>query len=106
MTSWLHRDLNKMQEAIGEKVGMIFMFLTTFVVSMVIAFIFGWKLTLVIFSMMPVMMVTLGLMTLAQSSLAGNEAEAYGKAGKVAEEVLGALRTVTAFGGQQKELIR
>ena len=34
------------------------------------------------------------------------ELDAYAKAGAVAEEVLGAIRTVTAFGGQRKEFDR
>jgi len=32
--------------------------------------------------------------------------EAYGKAGAVAEEALSAVRTVLAFGGQEKEIAR
>jgi ABC-type multidrug transport system fused ATPase/permease subunit len=35
-----------------------------------------------------------------------NEMDTYGKAGAMAEEVLAAIRTVTAFGGQQKEVDR
>ena len=34
------------------------------------------------------------------------EQSAYAKAGAVAEEVLGAIRTVMAFGGQKKECAR
>ena len=34
------------------------------------------------------------------------ELDAYAKAGAVAEEVLGAMRTVIAFGGQGKEADR
>ena len=40
------------------------------------------------------------------SAFTKKELEAYAKAGAVAEEVLGAMRTVTAFGGQQKEVER
>ena len=36
----------------------------------------------------------------------GRELRAYAKAGAVAEEVLGAIRTVYAFGGQKKECDR
>ncbi len=32
--------------------------------------------------------------------------KAYAKAGAVAEEVLSSVRTVTAFGGQEKEIVR
>lgn len=35
--------------------------------------------------------------------MTNKELTAYAKAGSIAEEVLGAIRTVTAFGGQQKE---
>ena len=34
------------------------------------------------------------------------ELQAYATAGAVAEEVFGSIRTVTAFGGQQKESAR
>jgi ATP-binding cassette, subfamily B (MDR/TAP), member 1 len=34
------------------------------------------------------------------------ELDAYAKAGAVAEEVLGSIRTVVAFGGQEKEAAR
>jgi len=34
------------------------------------------------------------------------ELSAYAKAGSVAEEVLGAIRTVFAYGGQEKECTR
>ena len=38
-----------------------------------------------------------------QASFAQKEAEAYSKAGTVAEEVIGAIKTVMAFGGERKE---
>ena len=41
-----------------------------------------------------------------QVSFTGKELSAYAKAGAVAEEVLGAIRTVYAFGGQKKECDR
>jgi ATP-binding cassette subfamily B (MDR/TAP) protein 1 len=40
------------------------------------------------------------------TSFTNKELQAYAKAGAVAEEVLAAIRTVIAFGGQQKELER
>lgn len=39
-------------------------------------------------------------------SLTSKELEAYSKAGAVAEEVLSSIRTVTAFGAQEKEIQR
>jgi len=40
------------------------------------------------------------------TSTSSKELAAYAKAGSVAEEVLSSVRTVVAFGGQQKECIR
>ena len=48
------RDLNKLQEGIGEKIGMFVLFMSTFVGSLINAFIHGWELTLVMLVVMPV----------------------------------------------------
>lgn len=38
--------------------------------------------------------------------MSGEELEAYGTAGAVAEEVLSSIRTVVSFGGEEKEIER
>ena len=40
------------------------------------------------------------------SGVSSKELDAYAKAGSVAEEVLSSIRTVVAFGGQEKECKR
>jgi hypothetical protein len=54
--------LNKLQEGIGEKVGMFVFFFTIFVASMVNALVHGWELTLVIMSVQPVLMIAMGVL--------------------------------------------
>jgi len=39
-------------------------------------------------------------------TMSSQESSAYAKAGSVAEEVLSSIRTVVAFGGQEKECKR
>ncbi|KAB0792571.1 hypothetical protein PPYR_14530 [Photinus pyralis] len=46
------------------------------------------------------------LIPIFQGKLAVKEMDAYGAAGAIAEEVLTAIRTVVAFGGQEKEIAR
>lgn len=41
-----------------------------------------------------------------QTSLTEKELQAYGSAGAICEEVLTAIRTVVAFGGEEKETKR
>lgn len=40
------------------------------------------------------------------SSITTKELDAYAKAGSIAEEVLSSIRTVAAFGGEKKEIVR
>ena len=46
-------DVYKIQEGIGDKVGMLIQALSTFFTSFIIGFIKGWKLTLVILAVSP-----------------------------------------------------
>lgn len=104
--SRMTEDLNKVQEGIGEKIGMFIFFATIFIASLINAFVHGWELTLVILSVMPVLVIATAIIAGSQTYLTARELKAYGKAGSVAEEVLSAVRTVVAFGGQTKEVER
>uniref|UniRef100_A0A8C6BJM6 ATP binding cassette subfamily B member 1 n=1 Tax=Monodon monoceros TaxID=40151 RepID=A0A8C6BJM6_MONMO len=94
-------DVSKINEGIGDKIGIFFQSMATFFTGFTVGFTQGWKLTLVILAVSPV----LGLSAIL-SSFTDKELLAYAKAGAVAEEVLAAIRTVIAFGGQKKELER
>nr|CAG4650007.1 EOG090X02PU [Sida crystallina] len=104
--SRITEDLNKLQDGIGEKIGMFVLCLTGFLASIINAFVHGWQLTLVMMCSMPVLTIAMGILGKVQTTLTQNELKAYGKAGGVAEEVIGAIRTVMAFGGQKKEVDR
>lgn len=99
-------DVYKIQEGIGDKVGMLIQAFTTFIASFVIGFIKGWKLTLVILAVSPVLAISAGFFSKVVTSFTSKEQTAYAKAGGVAEEVLSAIRTVFAFSGQEKEIKR
>lgn len=99
-------DLAKIQEGMGEKIGMFLFFGTVFAASLVNAFIHGWELTLVIFSAMPVLILSVGVCASAVAFFSAKEQLIYGKAGAIAEEVLSSIRTVIAFGGEEREIKR
>ncbi|XP_029414190.1 multidrug resistance protein 1 [Nannospalax galili] len=99
-------DVSKINEGIGDKIGMLFQSLATFFGGFIVGFTRGWKLTLVILAISPVLGVSAGIWAKILSSFTDKELHAYAKAGAVAEEVLAAIRTVIAFGGQKKELER
>lgn len=95
-----------MREGIGEKLSIFIYLLMSFVIAVVFSFIYGWKLTLVILSCAPVIVISTAVAAEMQSKMTEKELKAYSKAGSVAEEVLSSIRTVVAFGGEKKELSR
>ncbi|XP_032160405.1 phosphatidylcholine translocator ABCB4 isoform X2 [Mustela erminea] len=99
-------DISKISEGIGDKVGMFFQAVATFFAGFIVGFVRGWKLTLVIMAISPILGLSAAVWAKILSAFSDRELAAYAKAGAVAEEALGAIRTVIAFGGQNKELER
>ncbi|XP_068065362.1 ATP-binding cassette sub-family B member 5 isoform X1 [Anomalospiza imberbis] len=97
-------DINTIREGIGDKISIFLQFFSTFVSGLIIGFIYGWKLTLVVMSVSPLLAASVAVWSTLLASLTAKELSAYAKAGAVAEEILTAVRTVVAFNGQQKAL--
>ncbi|XP_044148635.1 ATP-binding cassette sub-family B member 5-like isoform X4 [Bufo gargarizans] len=102
----LTEDVNKINDGIGDKVGHLVQNVTTCVGGLVIGLIKGWQLALVILATSPVVAISTAICSKMVVSLTSKELSAYAKAGSVAEEVLSSIRTVVAFGGQEKEIQR
>lgn len=77
--------------------------MTTFIGGVVVAFAKGWKLTLVILSVSPLLFVTSVMFAQLAEALSTNELKSYARAGAVAEEVFSSIRTVFAFNGVKKD---
>uniref|UniRef100_A0A096LQ07 ATP binding cassette subfamily B member 1 n=1 Tax=Poecilia formosa TaxID=48698 RepID=A0A096LQ07_POEFO len=97
-------DVYKIQEGIGDKVGMLIQSFSSFIAAFIIGFTKGWKLTLVILAVSPALGISAALFSKLLANFTTKEQSAYAKAGAVAEEVLSAVRTVYAFSGQKKEI--
>ena len=55
-------DVNKIQEGIGEKLGMIFQMVSQFFAGFIVGFVYGWQLTLVILAVSPLLAISGGVM--------------------------------------------
>uniref|UniRef100_A0A4W5N0T4 ABC-type xenobiotic transporter n=1 Tax=Hucho hucho TaxID=62062 RepID=A0A4W5N0T4_9TELE len=95
-------DINTINEGLGDKICVFVQFFCTFLSGFIIGFIFGWKLTLVILAVSPLLAGSAAIL----ATLTSKELSAYAKAGAVAEEILVAIRTVVAFNGQKKAVER
>ncbi|CAG8762839.1 9902_t:CDS:2, partial [Acaulospora morrowiae] len=106
VTTRISGDISLYQEGISEKVGLIIQFTTTFIAGFVIAFTKGWKLSLVLCAVFPLMAIAGGIMAKAISNDTTKGQDAYAAAGGVAEQAISGIRTVVSFGGQEREINR
>ncbi|XP_076263945.1 ATP-dependent translocase ABCB1-like isoform X1 [Rhynchophorus ferrugineus] len=96
-------NIPKIEDGIGEKVGMLLFLHSTFVTGVVWALIKGWKLALVCLAAFPLQTLVMGAIAWFSAKYCKQEMAAYSGAGSVAEEVLSSIRTVVAFNGQKRE---
>ncbi|XP_048881324.1 ATP-dependent translocase ABCB1 isoform X12 [Brienomyrus brachyistius] len=95
-------DINTINEGLGEKICLFVQYFCAFIAGIIIGFINGWKLTLVVLAVSPLLAGSAAVWSKIVVTLISKELSAYAKAGAVAEEFLVAIRTVVAFNGQKK----
>ncbi|CAF0836926.1 unnamed protein product [Adineta ricciae] len=106
LSTRLSDDVNKVHDGIGDKVGSALQFFAGFIAGLVLGLVKGWKLTLVILSVSPVLFVSAMIITKLTATMTSQELKAYAKAGAVAEEVLSSIRTVFSYNGTGYEVKR
>ncbi|KAK7282237.1 hypothetical protein RIF29_10865 [Crotalaria pallida] len=97
-------DTILIQDAMGEKVGKFIQLASTFVGGFVIAFIKGWRLSVVLLACVPFVVVAAAVMSIMMSKMSSRGQIAYAEAGNVVEQTLGAIRTVASFTGEKKAI--
>ncbi|GJP52824.1 hypothetical protein CLOM_g11912 [Closterium sp. NIES-68] len=97
-------DVLLVQDAISEKVGNFLHFMATFVAGFIIGFTSIWQLTLVILAVVPLIACCGAIYAIVLTGLTSKGQEAYAKAGAVAEQAIGQVRTVYSFVAEEKTL--
>lgn len=104
LPSEVNDDLEKIGDALGDKLGNGIMSFSAFVGGFGCAFGLGWLVALVMCAMLPFMGVGAAVMGKAVQEIQLESQSWYSKAACVVEECLYAMRTVVAFGGERREL--
>ncbi|UJR11965.1 hypothetical protein I4U23_016143 [Adineta vaga] len=99
----LIEDLDKMKEGMSDKMIEFISSVTKAVGCLVFSLIKGWKLTLVFISIAPLIIIAFNITIKSIVKFATKEAKVCADTNTIVHEVLGAIRTVTAFGGQKNE---
>ncbi|OJJ40222.1 hypothetical protein ASPWEDRAFT_55694 [Aspergillus wentii DTO 134E9] len=102
ITTRITADTNLIQDGISEKVGLALTGLSTFVTAFLIAYIKYWKLALICSSTLIALVLIMGGGSTFTLLFSKNALESYGRGGSLAEDILGSIRTVVAFGAQDR----
>jgi ATP-binding cassette, subfamily B (MDR/TAP), member 1 len=93
-------DCFAFQGAIGEKVSTLIMVISMFVTGFVIAFIYGWLMTLVVILALPVIAFGGYLFMKASASKDLEQQSDYSEAGGQVEQAVAAIKTVKQLNGE------
>ncbi|VVC86230.1 multidrug resistance protein homolog 49-like [Leptidea sinapis] len=106
LASTMSENMMKIKDGIGEKLGVVANLLGTGIMCLAQAFPLGWELALACVTVIPFSITSSYLLSNYQSRSSAREMASYSQAGKQAEEVLKSVRTIVAFGGENKEIER
>jgi len=106
LASRIISDTILIEDGIGSKVGTLVQNITTFLACYLIAFMNGWKLTLLMMAVMPLLLVVVGIMSILLRKFTKKSQDAYGVVGGIAQEAFTQIRTIASFGNEQKEIDR
>ncbi|KAJ6967410.1 P-glycoprotein [Populus alba x Populus x berolinensis] len=95
-------DILAVQDAISEKVGKLMHYITRFLVGFIIGFIRVWQISLVTLSMLPLIALAGGIYAYLATGLIMNVRKSYVEASQIAQEVIGNIRTVQSFTGEER----
>lgn len=95
-------DIIVVQDAISEKVGNFMHYVSRFLGGFIIGFVRIWQISLVTLSIVPLIALAGGIYAYITIGLIAKVRKSYVKAGQIAEEVIGNVRTVQAFAGEEK----
>ncbi|KAJ6225429.1 hypothetical protein RDWZM_003974 [Blomia tropicalis] len=104
LSSQIANDFKKFETGLNENFGLLMANIAGAIVQLSIGLWNGWKLSLVILSITPVIYICSAIATKINSIYSAKEMEANSEANSMTEESISAIRTVVAFQGQQKEL--
>ena len=97
VTSQATSNGNNVNNGISEKLTLTIQGVSTFVSAFIIAFIVQWKLALITISIVPTILIAVGICVGIDAKNEDQLLPIYSRAGQLAEEVFSTIRTVHAF---------
>lgn len=102
VTTRITADTNLIQDGISEKIFMVIAAVSCFISAFVIAFVFYWKLTLILFATVVALFTNMAVGSGFMLKNNKENLQAYAEGGSLADEVISSIRNAVAFGTQDR----
>jgi len=102
LASRLASDTTLVEGIVGTRLAILTQNVVTLIAALVIAFINGWKLTLVLLALSPLIIFSNAAHMMAMKGLTAKSQDANAKANQIAVEAVGNIRTVASFASEIK----
>jgi len=102
----MSKDITIVKNATNDKIAIGIMNFGMFLFGFGFGFYRSWRLTLVMLATFPLIAGTAIAMTIILTNIANESQKSYGVTGEISEEVLQNVRTVQAFGQEEREALR
>ena len=106
LSTKVQTQLEQIEFGMGDKFGQIILMFCEILSGFAVGFLTSWKLTLVIFTSFPIIILGLIIADCCAENLLIKSRKAYEKAGGVAEELLYNIKTVASFCNFDYEILR
>lgn len=97
----INGDTVKILEGMGYKLGEVFKYSAQLICGYIIGFIKGWQMSFVMIAVMPFTAISIGFVFKKMKEGSIWTQKVYAKAGAVAEETLGSMRTISSLNGEK-----
>ncbi|CAO3703705.1 unnamed protein product [Rhizopus stolonifer] len=102
----LAADTQMIQDGISGKFGLLITLTAQFIAGRVVSFVEGWRLAILSFVVLPLMAITVVLMSRFMRKYIKLSQDSYADAGSVAKQTFNSIRTVFSFSLQSQMLAR
>lgn len=106
LTQKMSSGIEKIKDGLGDKMGIIFSSVATFVSGLCVGFYMNWQLTLLMLITVPLQLGSMYVSGKMLTKASKKEMGAYSQAGALANEVIQGVRTVMSFNAQPFEIQR
>ncbi|KAK0393006.1 hypothetical protein QR680_000014 [Steinernema hermaphroditum] len=104
LNTHLNDNIDRICEGIGDKFGLLVRNGTQYCTGLAVAFYTSWQMAAPLCILSPIIAAIMGFSSRKMSLAARREMGIYAKAGCIAEEAIGGIRTVAAFNAQEYEV--